>query len=80
MKERDCSKDKRKTFQGKVAENRCLLLTKKLILASMQPLMNSQDLDHFGRMKLGFTLVQPWSSLVEGDEQTDWPKSQTGME
>ena len=23
--------------------------------------------------------VIPWSSLVEGDEQTDWPKSQTGM-
>ena len=24
--------------------------------------------------------TMPWSSLVEGDEQTDWPKSQTSME
>ena len=25
-------------------------------------------------------LFNPWSSLVEGDEQMDWPKSQTSME
>ena len=24
--------------------------------------------------------VGPWSSLVEGDEQADWPNSQTCME
>ena len=25
-------------------------------------------------------IAQPWSSIVEGDEQIDWPKSQTSME
>ena len=25
-------------------------------------------------------IITPWSSLVEGDEQLDWPNSQTTMQ
>ena len=30
--------------------------------------------------KTSHTLVDPWSSLVDGDEQLDRPKGQTSME